>query len=192
MSIHGQQIHKHGFLFQLFTLWSWLPVRITMYQPILLYTTEEHGCSLTTFYVRVEQHEPTLLMIKTSNNEVSPHNCLFFLCNFFFFQFCFFFVPTISMRLFNAPAFFFFQFCLFFILNIAFFRCLELIAQQDGMSGMSRMTEATVRLTLAPVKHSYLVFIPSVPSIPGLEWNRIQEKNSLTTPLNYFWQLIIK
>lgn len=41
-----------------------------MYQPVLLYTTEEHGCSLTTFYVRVEQHEPTLLMIKTCNNEV--------------------------------------------------------------------------------------------------------------------------
>lgn len=45
-------------------------MRITMYQPVLLYTTEEHGCSLTTFYVRVEQHEPTLLMIKTCNNEV--------------------------------------------------------------------------------------------------------------------------
>jgi len=42
-----------------------------MYQPVLLYTTEEHGCSLTTFYVRVEQHEPTLLMIKTCNNEVN-------------------------------------------------------------------------------------------------------------------------
>ncbi|KAL4083278.1 hypothetical protein QTP88_028608 [Uroleucon formosanum] len=55
---------------ELFTLWSWLPVRITMYQPILLYTTEEHGCSLTTFYVRVEHHEPTLLLIKTCNNEV--------------------------------------------------------------------------------------------------------------------------
>lgn len=59
--------------FQLFTLWSWLPVRITMYQPVLLYTTEEHGCSLTTFYVRVEHHEPTLLMIKTCNNEVFLH-----------------------------------------------------------------------------------------------------------------------
>ncbi|XP_015522409.1 GTPase-activating protein skywalker isoform X1 [Neodiprion pinetum] len=59
----------------LFTLWSWLPVRITMYQPILLYTTEEHGCSLTTFYVRVEQHEPTLLMIKTCNNEVFGAYC---------------------------------------------------------------------------------------------------------------------
>ncbi|XP_018910949.1 GTPase-activating protein skywalker isoform X2 [Bemisia tabaci] len=59
----------------LFTLWSWLPVRITMYQPILLYTTEEHGCSLTTFYVRVEQHEPTLLLIKTCNNEVFGAYC---------------------------------------------------------------------------------------------------------------------
>nr|XP_023013720.1 TBC1 domain family member 24-like isoform X2 [Leptinotarsa decemlineata] len=60
---------------KLLTLWSWLPVRITMYQPILLYTTEEHGCSLTTFYVRVEQHEPTLLMIKTCNNEVFGAYC---------------------------------------------------------------------------------------------------------------------
>ncbi|XP_008556880.1 GTPase-activating protein skywalker isoform X1 [Microplitis demolitor] len=59
----------------LFTLWSWLPVRITMYQPTLLYTTEEHGCSLTTFYLRVEQHEPTLLMIKTCNNEVFGAYC---------------------------------------------------------------------------------------------------------------------
>ncbi|EFN82365.1 TBC1 domain family member 24 isoform X4 [Harpegnathos saltator] len=60
---------------ELLTLWSWLPARITMYQPVLLYTTEEHGCSLTTFYVRVEQHEPTLLMIKTCNNEVFGAYC---------------------------------------------------------------------------------------------------------------------
>lgn len=60
---------------ELLTLWSWLPVRITMYQPILLYTTEEHGCSLTTFYVRVEKHEPTLLLIKTCNNEVFGAYC---------------------------------------------------------------------------------------------------------------------
>ncbi|XP_023314950.1 TBC1 domain family member 24 isoform X8 [Trichogramma pretiosum] len=60
---------------ELFTLWSWLPVRITMYQPVLLYTTEEHGCSLTTFYVRVEKYEPTLMMIKTCNNEVFGAYC---------------------------------------------------------------------------------------------------------------------
>lgn len=74
--IFGSSPYSFSFVFaiyfeQLFTLWSWLPVRITMYTPVLLYTTEEHGCSLTTFYVRVEQHEPTLMMIKTCNNEVS-------------------------------------------------------------------------------------------------------------------------
>lgn len=71
---------KFHFL-QLFTLWSWLPARITMYTPTLLYTTEEHGCSLTTFYVRVEQHEPTLLMIKTCNNEVSYFRIKTYYCN---------------------------------------------------------------------------------------------------------------
>ncbi|KOB73278.1 Uncharacterized protein OBRU01_10929 [Operophtera brumata] len=70
-----QRQHSSDLRQKLFTLWSWLPVRITMYQPVLLYTTEEHGCSLTTFYVRVEQHEPTLLMIKTCNNEVFGAYC---------------------------------------------------------------------------------------------------------------------
>ncbi|KAL1457688.1 hypothetical protein WDU94_007889 [Cyamophila willieti] len=78
-SQHNIQMMSHTLTIrELFTLWSWLPVRITMYQPVLLYTTEEHGCSLTTFYYRVEQHEPTLLMIKTTNNEVSEieqHGC---------------------------------------------------------------------------------------------------------------------
>ncbi|XP_045485835.1 GTPase-activating protein skywalker isoform X2 [Pieris rapae] len=77
MGVYPIQAIKSQILDQseLFTLWSWLPVRITMYQPVLLYTTEEHGCSLTTFYVRVEHHEPTLLMIKTCNNEVFGAYC---------------------------------------------------------------------------------------------------------------------
>ncbi|CAH0726298.1 unnamed protein product, partial [Brenthis ino] len=77
MGVYPLQAIKSQILDQseLFTLWSWLPVRITMYQPVLLYTTEEHGCSLTTFYVRVEHHEPTLLMIKTCNNEVFGAYC---------------------------------------------------------------------------------------------------------------------
>ncbi|XP_055919643.1 GTPase-activating protein skywalker isoform X3 [Eupeodes corollae] len=73
-TVHWKRLTKDSHL-MLFTLWSWLPVRITMYQPVLLYTTEEHGCSLTTFYVRVEQHEPTLMMIKTCNNEVFGAYC---------------------------------------------------------------------------------------------------------------------
>ena len=62
-------IHVFFFL-QLLTLWSWLPLRITMYQPVLLYTTEEHGCCLTTFFNRVDNHEPTILLIKTTNDEI--------------------------------------------------------------------------------------------------------------------------
>nr|XP_032530125.1 GTPase-activating protein skywalker isoform X4 [Danaus plexippus plexippus] len=74
-AVFSERQHTSDLRQKLFTLWSWLPIRITMYQPVLLYTTEEHGCSLTTFYVRVEHHEPTLLMIKTCNNEVFGAYC---------------------------------------------------------------------------------------------------------------------
>ncbi|XP_046461837.1 GTPase-activating protein skywalker-like isoform X1 [Daphnia pulex] len=60
---------------RLLTVWSWLPVRITMYQPELLYTTEEHGCSMTTFFNRVEQHEPTILIVKTATEDVFGAYC---------------------------------------------------------------------------------------------------------------------
>lgn len=60
---------------ELLTLWSWLPARITMYQPELIYTTEEHGCSLMTFYARVQDHEPTLMIIKTTHDEIFGAYC---------------------------------------------------------------------------------------------------------------------
>ncbi|XP_069939415.1 GTPase-activating protein skywalker isoform X3 [Cherax quadricarinatus] len=60
---------------ELLTLWSWLPMRMTMHQPTLLYTTEEHGCSLTTFFQRVEKHEPTLLCIRTVDDYVFGAYC---------------------------------------------------------------------------------------------------------------------
>ncbi|KAK7080849.1 hypothetical protein SK128_025690 [Halocaridina rubra] len=60
---------------ELLTLWSWLPARMTMHQPTLIYTTEEHGCSLTTFFQRVEKHEPTLLCIRTTNDHVFGAYC---------------------------------------------------------------------------------------------------------------------
>lgn len=60
---------------ELLTLWSWLPMRMTMYQPTLIYTTEEHGCSLTTFFQRVEKHEPTLLCIRTVEDCVFGAYC---------------------------------------------------------------------------------------------------------------------
>jgi hypothetical protein len=41
-----------------------------MYEPQLIYTTNEHGCSLSTFFNRVEQYEPTLLLLKATTGEI--------------------------------------------------------------------------------------------------------------------------
>ncbi|XP_053328128.1 TBC1 domain family member 24 isoform X2 [Spea bombifrons] len=51
-------------------IWSWIPERFALSQPLLLYTNQEHGNSLSRFYLHCEGHEPTLLLIKTSNGEV--------------------------------------------------------------------------------------------------------------------------
>jgi len=55
---------------QLITLWHWLPERMTMADPELIYSSNEHGISLTTFYTRSEKYEPTILLIKTTEGEV--------------------------------------------------------------------------------------------------------------------------
>ncbi|XP_061455222.1 TBC1 domain family member 24 isoform X2 [Rhineura floridana] len=51
-------------------IWSWIPERFALSQPLLLFTTSEHGCSLSRFYSHCEGHEPTLLLIKTITQEV--------------------------------------------------------------------------------------------------------------------------
>ncbi|XP_072273746.1 TBC1 domain family member 24 isoform X2 [Pyxicephalus adspersus] len=51
-------------------IWSWIPERFALCQPLLLFTNREHGNSLSRFYLHCEGHEPTLLLIKTSNQEV--------------------------------------------------------------------------------------------------------------------------
>ncbi|XP_064638457.1 GTPase-activating protein skywalker-like isoform X2 [Lineus longissimus] len=60
---------------QLQAIWQWLPTRMTVYQPEMLYTTHEHGTSLKTLYSRVEDREPTLIVVKTSNGEVFGAYC---------------------------------------------------------------------------------------------------------------------
>nr|XP_034987357.1 TBC1 domain family member 24 isoform X3 [Zootoca vivipara] len=50
-------------------IWSWIPERFALCQPLLLFTTSEHGCSLSRFYSHCEGHEPTLLLIKTTAQE---------------------------------------------------------------------------------------------------------------------------
>uniref|UniRef100_M3XL47 TBC1 domain family member 24 n=1 Tax=Latimeria chalumnae TaxID=7897 RepID=M3XL47_LATCH len=51
-------------------LWSWIPERFALCQPLLLFTTAEHGCSLNRFYAHCEGQEPTILLIKTTEGEV--------------------------------------------------------------------------------------------------------------------------
>ncbi|KAK8757026.1 hypothetical protein V5799_000272 [Amblyomma americanum] len=54
---------------QMAVLWNWLPPRIAMLQPELVYSTNEHGSSLTNFYLRSESWEPTVLVVLTTREE---------------------------------------------------------------------------------------------------------------------------
>ena len=48
---------------------------MTMADPELIYSSNEHGISLTTFYTRSEKYEPTILLIKTTEGEVFGAYC---------------------------------------------------------------------------------------------------------------------
>ncbi|NWX31065.1 TBC24 protein, partial [Notiomystis cincta] len=52
-------------------VWSWIPERFSLFPPLLLFSTSEDGCSLQRFYSRCEGYEPTVLLIKTTEGEVS-------------------------------------------------------------------------------------------------------------------------
>ncbi|WAR28276.1 SKY-like protein, partial [Mya arenaria] len=54
---------------KLYAVWTWLPTRYAVCQPELLFTTEEHGTSLVTLYQRVENYQPTIIVIKTTKDE---------------------------------------------------------------------------------------------------------------------------
>ena len=46
-----------------------------MAEPELIYSSNQHGISLTTFYTRSEKYEPTILVIKTTEKEVFGAYC---------------------------------------------------------------------------------------------------------------------
>ena len=58
-------------LFQLTAIWRWIPQRATMGTPQLVYASYNDGFSLTTFYAKSEPYEPTVLIVKTTRQEVS-------------------------------------------------------------------------------------------------------------------------
>lgn len=51
-------------------LWEWLPDRLMVSEPYVLFSMAIDGNSLNTFYSKAASIEPTLLIVKTYNNEV--------------------------------------------------------------------------------------------------------------------------
>jgi hypothetical protein len=51
-------------------LWNWLPLQLRALEPVRLYSTDENGCSLNTFFNLCSKESPTLLLIRTSTNAV--------------------------------------------------------------------------------------------------------------------------
>ncbi|KAJ8378506.1 hypothetical protein AAFF_G00238890 [Aldrovandia affinis] len=51
-------------------VWAWIPERFALFHPTLLFSTVEHGHSLASFYSHVEGYEPTVLILKTVNEEI--------------------------------------------------------------------------------------------------------------------------
>lgn len=52
------------------TLWNWLPVRLSLSQPIVAFTTQQHGFRLQTLLEKVDLLEHSILIIKATNGEV--------------------------------------------------------------------------------------------------------------------------
>ncbi|XP_028829461.1 TBC1 domain family member 24-like [Denticeps clupeoides] len=51
-------------------VWAWIPERFALFSPRKLFSTNQHGRSLNMFYSHVDGHEPTVLLLKTADEEV--------------------------------------------------------------------------------------------------------------------------
>uniref|UniRef100_A0A9R1SSA0 TBC1 domain family member 24 n=2 Tax=Cyprinus carpio TaxID=7962 RepID=A0A9R1SSA0_CYPCA len=51
-------------------VWAWIPERFALFSPVQLFATHVHGRSLSSFYSRVEGHDPTVLLLKTADEEI--------------------------------------------------------------------------------------------------------------------------
>jgi hypothetical protein len=60
---------------QFYALWQWLPLRYQIGQPTPLFTSEEHGNSLVTFFQQTGANEPTILLVKTRNDDIFGAFC---------------------------------------------------------------------------------------------------------------------
>jgi len=60
---------------QLNQLWCLIPERITMVVPKLVFSSNEHGTSLQTFYNRCNYYEPTILTVRTTDGQILGAYC---------------------------------------------------------------------------------------------------------------------
>ncbi|XP_005869419.1 TBC1 domain family member 24 isoform X1 [Myotis yumanensis] len=71
LAVHAENFHSEIVsVKEMRDIWSWIPERFALCQPLLLFSSLQHGYSLTRFYFQCEGHEPTLLLIKTTQKEV--------------------------------------------------------------------------------------------------------------------------
>ncbi|CAG2167456.1 unnamed protein product [Oppiella nova] len=56
-------------------LWEWLPERLVVREPVVVFCSAENGNSLQTFFTLCADFEPTLLLIKTIQNEIFGAFC---------------------------------------------------------------------------------------------------------------------
>lgn len=55
-------------------LWNWIPQRLSVYSPSVLFTTQEHGTSPTTLFNILDELEHCILVVKTFDNQVIANN----------------------------------------------------------------------------------------------------------------------
>ncbi|XP_027626794.1 TBC1 domain family member 24 isoform X1 [Tupaia chinensis] len=71
LAVHAENFHSEIVsVKEMRDIWSWVPERFALCQPLLLFSSLQHGYSLARFYFQCEGHEPTLLLIKTTQKEV--------------------------------------------------------------------------------------------------------------------------
>lgn len=56
-------------------LWEWIPDRIAVKEPVIVFSTNEDGCSLRTLFAKTDAYEPTILLIKTQEGDAFGAYC---------------------------------------------------------------------------------------------------------------------
>lgn len=56
-------------------LWEWLPDSVTVREPVILFSSDTDGISLSTFFNKCDHHSPTVILIRTTDNDTIGSFC---------------------------------------------------------------------------------------------------------------------